>query len=192
MFFLFHKNVNNFVIAIPFRTCGDGMENEISTEIKGKPKAKLFDKLIYRPSDNSSCYLRPVIPNGRIIKLVPKYVPKEKKKITYFTKPKEPKFVPYEPYKAAIEPIISKKKKEKIKSKNNVDIQDLVTQMSIITQAEIKKAEQEALQNDEPLMTKSQWENEKQKFQTDIKNLRETNMHLENQLKFQAQVTSKY
>lgn len=163
------------------------MENEISGEAK-KTKAKLFDKLIYRPTDNSSSYLRPVIPKGRIINLVPRYVPQQKKKAKFLTKPKEPKFVPYEPYKAAIKPIISRKKVEKPKSKNNVDIQDLVSQMSLITQAEMKLVGKEALKNDEPIMTKSQWESEKQKFENDIKNLRETNMHLENQLKFQAQV----
>lgn len=177
-----------YFIAIPFRTRGDGMEYVSSTELKTKPKPKLFDKLIYRPTDNSSCYLRPVIPKGRIINLVPKYVPRQKKTAKFVTKHKEPKFVPYEPYKAAIKPIISIKKIHKDKSKNNVDIQDLVSQMSLITQAEIKKAEKEALESDEPLMTRSQWENEKQTFKNDIKNLCETNMHLENQLKFQAQV----
>lgn len=165
------------------------MENISTSESISKPKIKLFDKLIYRPNDNSSCFLRPVVPNGRIIALVPRYVPQEKKKISYLTKPKEPKFVPYEPYKAATEPIISQKKTVKSKSRNNVDIQDLVSQMSLVATAEMKKAEKHALESDEPLITRTHWENERQKFETDIKNLRETNTHLENQLKFQAQVS---
>lgn len=167
------------------------MENVGQNElIRNKSqRQRLVDKLIYRPSDPSTCYLRPVVPTGRIINLVPKYVPKSKKKANYLKKPKEPRFVPYEPYKAAIEPIISKKiEVKKDKSRNNVDIQDLVTQMSEIANVEMQKAKKVALESDEPLITRKQWENDKLKFETDIKNLRETNMHLENQLKFQAQV----
>lgn len=178
------------------RTDGDGMENTIQTEPSTRTKTSksvLGDKLIYRPSDRSSCLLRPIIPTGKIIHLVPKYVPKKKKTPIYLTKPKDPKFVPYEPYKAAIEPIIPRKKQLKREqqqkvSKNNVDIHDLVCQMSELATAELNKAKKEALQNDEALITKKQWETEKHKFETDIKNLRETNTHLENQLKFQAQV----
>lgn len=168
------------------------MENTSTNEMtKNKtPRERLIDKLIFRPSDPSNCYLKPIVPKGKIIKLVPKYVPKTKKK-NYITKPREPKFVPYEPYKAAIEPIISRKKEiKKDRSKNNVDIQDLVLQMSEIATAEMKKAKIEAMETDEPLITRKQWEKEKQKYETDIKNLHETNMHLENQLKFQAQVNS--
>lgn len=170
------------------RTRGDGMENVTPMERKTRSRARLVDKLIYRHQDNSSCYLRPIIPNGKIVYLVPKYVPKEKKK-NFLSKPKEPKFVPYEPYKAAIEPIVSRKREErKEKSKNNVDIQDLVSQMSIIAAAEMNIAKKDALEKDEPVITKKLWDSERQKFETDIKNLRETNTHLENQLKFQAQV----
>lgn len=155
---------------------------------------RLGDQLIFRPSDNSSTLLRPVVPTGRIINLVPKYIPSVKKNTKYLTsKPKDPRFVPYEPYKAAIEPIIPRKKREVKKeipkvSKNNVDIHDLVSQMSELASVELNKANKEALQNDEPLITRKKWEEEKSKYETDIKNLRESNKHLENQLKFQAQV----
>ncbi|GLV40257.1 uncharacterized protein CBL_07147 [Carabus blaptoides fortunei] len=179
------------------RTDGDGMENTTQAETSTKTKISksiLGDKLIYRPSDHSSCLLRPIIPTGKVIHLVPKYVPKKKKTPIYLTKPKDPKFVPYEPYKAATDPIIPRKvqlKREPQKvSKNNVDIHDLVCQMSELATVELNKAKKEALQNDETLITKKQWETEKHKFETDIKNLRETNTHLENQLKFQAQVNS--
>lgn len=140
--------------------------------------------------------LKPIQPTSPIKILTPKYVPKQKIQNKYlFQKQKEPKFIPYEPYKCCIEPIIRNKKKlkrETLKpqtSKNNVDINNLVEQMAEIRASELSKATIEAIQKDDVFISKTQWEAEKSAFETDIKNLRETNAHLENQLKFQAQVS---
>lgn len=73
-------------------------------------------------------------------------------------------------------------------SRNNVEIQDLVKQMTEMRCAELNKASNEAVRNDEELIPKKKWELEKIGYETDIKNLRESNSHLENQIKFQAQV----
>lgn len=108
-------------------------------------------------------------------------------------KQKEPRFIPYEPYKCAVQPIVPHKnilKKEVVYpkvSKNNVDINNLVEQMSEIRATELNESKLN-IQSEGPLITKKQWEEEKLSLETDIKNLRETNSHLENQLKFQAQV----
>ncbi|KAF5283622.1 hypothetical protein FQA39_LY17271 [Lamprigera yunnana] len=138
--------------------------------------------------------LKPVEVSVPLITLIPKYVPQERKTPKYLTrKPREPKFVPYEPYKGAVIPIVPRKKIIKREfleksSKNNVHILDLVTQISDVKVAELNKGKLEAVENDEPLISRKQWENEVKSYQTDIKNLRETNAHLENQVKFQAQV----
>lgn len=140
--------------------------------------------------------LKPVEPTAPLIYLKPKYIPSKRKTPKYIIgKPKEPKFVPYEPYKGAVDPIIPRKKiirREVIEkaSKNNVDIFDLVTQISDVRVAELNKGKLEAIKNDEPLISRKQWESEVKAYETDIKNLRETNAHLENQVKFQTQVNS--
>lgn len=135
--------------------------------------------------------LKPIEPNGKVITLVPKYTPREVTKPKYLTrKPKEPKFVPYEPFKGAVEPIVPIKKvvKRERKDKNNIDIHDLVIQMSEMRMHELNKAKIDAIKGDEEVITRKQWDHEKKSYETDIKNLQETNAHLENQLKFQAQV----
>lgn len=142
--------------------------------------------------------LKPVEPKAPVKILVPKYFPKQKSQNKYlFQKQKEPKFVPYEPYKCCVEPIIWNKRKMKREapktpvSRNNVDINNLVEQMAEMRASELSKATIEAIQNDDVLISKRQWHAEKTALETDIKNLRETNAHLENQLKFQAQVSMK-
>lgn len=159
------------------RTLGDGMDNILIalTESKTRKFAKTRD---------SSSF------TGDIIPIVPKYVPSITKPKYLLHKPREPKFVPYEPYKCAVEPILPKKFKVKAlvkRDRNNVDIQDLVEQMSQIRIEVLNKGNKSSEAN-EPLITMQQWTEEKQAYETDIKNLRETNAHLENQLKFQAQV----
>lgn len=142
--------------------------------------------------------LTPIEPKGPLIKSVPKYIPKERKQPKFLIgKPKEPKFVPYEPYKGAIEPIIPHKRTVRPsfiqkRSKNNVDIHDLVNQLSEVRTTELNKAKLAAIECDEPVISRKQWEKEREKFETDFKNLRETNSHLENQVKFQAQVSIHY
>lgn len=145
-----------------------------------------------RPTLNILYSMKPVIPKGKVIHAVPKYSPSKRAQSKYLTaKPKDPKFVPYEPYKGAVEPIIKTPKvssKTPIKNKNNIDIQDLVKQMAQIRTDwhEVVNIKEEKHQKEFIPMT--QWEEKKVEFETDIKNLRETNAHLENQLKFQAQV----
>lgn len=179
------------------RTLGDGMDNSLLTLADSSIKLKLNSERA-KAILNS---LKPVEPKQPIQILTPKYVPKERPQNKYFfQKQKEPKFVPYEPYKCCMEPII-KNSRKKLKrevvsrtqvSKNNVDINNLVEQMAEMRASELSKATIEAIQNDDVLISKKQWENERSALETDIKNLRETNAHLENQLKFQAQVSLEY
>lgn len=76
-------------------------------------KLALRDRLIYRPVDLRECSLPapPVI--GEMINLTPKVRTNEKKNSSAVRISKEPKFVPYEPYKAATNPIIKNDKSRK-------------------------------------------------------------------------------
>lgn len=174
------------------RTLGDGTDNSLDQvpEIHSS-KINIDSQQAKRILQS----LKPVEPKLPIKILIPKYVPKVRKQKYFMQKQKEPKFVPYEPYKCAVQPIVHQKKKTKKEvlhpaiakaSRNNVDINNLVVQMSDLRAAELDKAK---INTDvTQAITKKQWEEEKASLETDIKNLRETNSHLENQLKFQAQV----
>lgn len=176
------------------RTLGDGMESmpTLTNLFCEKNRNPTLGKLNIKSMDKTLKTHKADVPLGKVIPIVPKYVPSMKKPKYLLQKPKEPKFVPYEPYKCAMEPIVQKKPEVKVltkRDKNNVDIQDLVTQMSHMRMQMMEKAKVEAIVTNEPLITKSEWEKEKQAYETDIKNLKETNAHLENQLKFQVQVS---
>ncbi|KAK9739634.1 hypothetical protein QE152_g8788 [Popillia japonica] len=172
------------------RTLGDGMDNNLMA-LSDSANENVPFRLNLRSSQAILNSLKPIEPNGKVITLVPKYTPREVTKPKYLTrKPKEPKFVPYEPFKGAVEPIVPIKKvvKRERKDKNNIDIHDLVIQMSEMRMHELNKAKIDAIKGDEEVITRKQWDHEKKSYETDIKNLQETNAHLENQLKFQAQV----
>lgn len=149
-------------------------------------------KINLKPREHTIKSFQPITPQSKVHYLVPKYIPKEQKQPKYILKkPKEPKFVPYEPYKGAVDPIIPPKRVIRPKpSKNNIEIQELVTQMSEFRRTEMAKVNQNAFEHNENLLPKEVWQKEKDAYEIDIKNLRESNTHLENQLKFQAQVNS--
>lgn len=170
-----------------FRTLGDGMDSQ--TLSKESTKTEFNLKINLKPQANILKSFQPVTPHSKVHYLVPKYIPNERKPKYLLKKPKEPKFVPYEPYKGAVEPIIPPKPLIRIKpSKNNIEIQQLVTQLTEFRKSEMAKVNKTAFENNETLLPKEVWQKEKNAYETDIKNLRETNVHLENQLKFQAQV----
>ncbi|XP_068624562.1 golgin-45 [Battus philenor] len=103
------------------RTAGDGMESVDSiAENKSKVNLKCNE------ASNSTESLLP----ARLVQLYPsKIIKSEKKSPHVFSK--NPKFVPYEPYPGAVKPMapqtISKNTK---KSRNNMDINTLISQMS--------------------------------------------------------------
>ncbi|XP_034940382.1 golgin-45 isoform X2 [Chelonus insularis] len=178
-------------LPCPGRTQGDGMEN-VSTDKVETKKTHLRDTLIYHPTNlNQSSYTPAVTPTGTIVKLIPTHVTQRKKeKILHSLKSKEPKFVPYEPYKASVNPIIPFEKKHK-SSRNNLDINEMVAQMAIHKSIEMEKDEAKRIaesQKDNKNKELKDWEIEKKSYEQEIQNLKEENSQLENQLKFQAQV----
>lgn len=174
------------------RTQGDGMENVVvqKTETK-QSKCRLGDALIYHPTNlKQLSSIPPVMPNGPIINLVPKHVAsvKDEKHVLNSLKSKEPKFVPYEPYKAAVNPIIPHNKKVKKLQKNNLNMSMAVTQVAAMNIHETEVSSVDIQKIDKDKDTESDWSKEKKAYDAEIQKLKEENSQLENQLKFQAQV----
>lgn len=176
-------------MSCPRRTRGDGMENKAMETIEKPLKIKLGEALIYRPINLKQQTLTPTTPSGQIVNLTPKKTNniKKEKHILHTTKIKEPKFVPYEPYKAAVNPIVpfEKKKKKKISSRNNLDINVMVTQLAQLKTEEIIDNK---LVNENQIETIDEIGILKKQYDEEIQKLKEENSQLENQLKFQAQV----
>jgi len=126
------------------RTRGDGMENsEIqSNEIQptvvhssvlgsiGNSRPALpipGQNLIYRATDATNNSQPPIKPKGKIFNLVPRLIVSNKQ---FSLKTKEPRFIPFEPYKGAVNPIIPLKHPKKSRNRNNLDLNTLVAHMS--------------------------------------------------------------
>lgn len=181
--------------SVGLRTAGDGIDNNILKE--NIPfQAPDYDSINLSKDTYNGILksLKPVESTKNRIQLIPRYVPC-KKKAKFLKKPREPKFVPYEPYKAAVVSLklshsVNQKKPHSKVSKNNVEIQRLVGQVVEMRVSEMSKLNDDEEDISDATKLKMQWAKEKQALETDIKNLKETNSHLENQLKFQAQVTT--
>lgn len=172
------------------RTQGDGMENVIPEKSEIKPtKCRLGDTLIYHPTNlKQPSSIPPVTPTGTIVNLVPKHISnvKNEKPILNSLKSKEPKFVPYEPYKAAVKPIIPYDKNSKQSNRNDLSMNMTISQLAAL---KICKPEvQLSTSANENEDTDNEWIKEKKAYDTEILKLKEENRQLENQLKFQAQV----
>lgn len=176
------------------RTQGDGMENMTADKIETKQnKSRLGDTLIYHPTNlKQSGSTPPVIPTGTIVNLVPKNIGNinQEKRILHPLKLKEPKFVPYEPYKAAVNPIIPFEKKNKKLSKKQPSMNLTVAQITAMKISETDTKVKKPIKESERKVSEHEWSNEKLMYESEIHKLKEENSQLENQLKFQAQVQS--
>ena len=177
----------------PIRTQGDGMENEVEVKNEGK---RLGDQLIYRAPDLKHFTPAPPVITGKIINLVPKNVThvKKDKVVLGNLKGKEPKFIPYEPYKAAVKPIIPYEKKGKAAerkiSQRSLDLKLVVSSVQSTQEinTSLEPSENRETENDYQ-STMKEWEQERKAMEQEIKTLKEENGQLESQLKFQAQVS---
>lgn len=200
-------------MSLKTRTEGDGMETISPDENKREIPAgnqqpssskntKHSKKRIVFTTHVSQSYPDEYFPMDKLINLTPKEIHYVNRKSNSLSR--EPKFVPYEPYKAAIKPIISTQKRatntKKRKSKNNLDLSVLVSQMSLIDTNPIafksskrplteilkeKKVSVETITDNE----KKVWELEKAKMQDEIRSLKNTNVSLIDQIKQQAHVS---
>ncbi|KAJ9588317.1 hypothetical protein L9F63_018315 [Diploptera punctata] len=167
------------------------MENEIEVKNEGKC---LGDQLIYRAPDLKHFSPTPPVITGRIINLIPKTVTQVKKDKVLLgnLKGKEPKFIPYEPYKAAVKPIIPYEKKGKV-TERKISQKSLDLKL-VVSSVQNEQEKEPFLQSNENKDTENQnqnivkeWEQERKAMEEEIKTLKEENGQLESQLKFQAQ-----
>lgn len=178
------------------RTQGDGMENVTPDKSESKQvKLRLGDSLIYHPKNLKQLdSIPPVMPTGMVVNLVPKNITDSKKErhILNSLKLKEPKFVPYEPYKAAVNPIVPYEKKTKKPRDKSIDINVAVSKISDlkITKHDID-AQDNAIESKKSIPN-CIWDTERKAYEAEIYKLKEENSQLENQLKFQAQVYTYY
>uniref|UniRef100_A0A336MVH2 CSON007705 protein n=1 Tax=Culicoides sonorensis TaxID=179676 RepID=A0A336MVH2_CULSO len=136
------------------------------------------------------------LPKGKLIQLIPLRKDPVKQKRS-FSRNREPRFVPFEPYKAAVTPmcnqyIILKQKKmkkddtmkgHKRGKSTNVDLNVLVSQVSNVKSNEINgkfKSDNE----------KSALDKQREQYEQQIASLQNEKSQIEKQLKFQAQVNS--
>lgn len=177
----------------PFcRTQGDGMEKVENCSSSG-------ETVILQPQDLEKCNISnseikkisysktPVENLSAAIKLTPQCINTKKKNVLANLKNKEPKFVPYEPYKAAVRPIVPPTQKNvrhkfKKKVKDDPDILKANNNATIEVVNEKHKNEVEAK------VSETDWHHKLKALQSEISNLKEENKELENQLKFQVQV----
>lgn len=184
-------------ISSKTRTDGDGMESSQNANInEGIDQIKDLNSQKGPTLDTISSS---ILPPQILINLTPKeihYVSKKPKVLS-----KEPKFVPYEPYKAAIRPIVPKEKdsqaSKKKSSKNNMDLNVLVSQIALIDTNPIPFKSSKKVQRiskDEQSsptisdLSKKQWENEREEMKNEIFSLRNKVETLQDQIKQQAQV----
>lgn len=121
-----------YQVKSPTRTEGDGMENTGTTsttdaieKVEGEQK-HLRDQYIYHPVDlNQHSFKNNANFPSNIVNLTPQAITRSISKVgkgkTSLNIGKEPKFVPYEPYKAAVKPIIPFEK-DKHRRKNLIRV----------------------------------------------------------------------
>lgn len=174
------------------RTQGDGMENVNAEKHESKQsRCRLGDALIYHPTNLKQLgSIPPVTPTGTIVNLIPKHIStvKDEKHILNSLKSKEPKFVPYEPYKAAVNPIVPLDKRTRRFHKSDVHVNMAVSQIAAMKLQDKKLTLTECANVHQEKKGTSDWEKEKSAYEAEIQKLKEENSQLENQLKFQAQV----
>lgn len=196
-------------IEVQKRTEGDGMENADLSESKNliseesrvsNDKSNLIDRLIYRPKELNDSQFPPPTITGQIVHLMPKNITPVRKEgnVLNVLSGKEPKFVPYEPYKAAVKPIVPYGKHKRKKSIKITDVH-FKSENKVVTKVDSTDQSNSGNNDSNDPNTSSSFSDDAGKVHTDfeverkvmddeLKRLREENEQLESQLKFQAQV----
>lgn len=139
---------------------------------------------LYRRPEIVTRSLAPVMPKGELVQMRPRLVTSHET-LPEHKKTKAPKFVPFEPYPGAVNPMIpTSGNKHKIhRDKNNLDIAVLVDQVSTLRTQELD-AEPKAV---ESCSASSQ---ELASLKEELAKMREERDHFQAQYKFQTQVNS--
>uniref|UniRef100_A0A182JSH8 Uncharacterized protein n=1 Tax=Anopheles christyi TaxID=43041 RepID=A0A182JSH8_9DIPT len=144
---------------------------------------------VYRPTElvtGGNTSLAAVVPRGKVFNLVPRLVASGGRSKLSTMHSKEPKFVPFEPYKGAVTPIIPGRNsipgggsRVKLSNRNNLDLSVLVSQMSTIADKELRTKISPSVEDEE-----------KQRYEKELEELRKERDYFQGQLKFQAQVNA--
>lgn len=140
--------------------------------------------LHYKPNELTSVFSPPPVqPKGKIFYLIPHLVNSNR---TQGLKNREPRFIPFEPYKAAVNPIIPFKRQHlKVKiNKNNLDLNVLVSQMSVMKTTEMEGSKIETIGH------VSDFDTEIEKLKRQVAEYKEGKEYYQKELKFQVQVNS--
>lgn len=198
-------------ITVPKRTEGDGMENsstvsdaviqeqsnihcKMKVPVSPPVSQKLRDQFIYRPEDLKKSSLLPPVITGKLVHLVPKNMTLAKKEGTLLSSfnAREPKFVPYEPYKAAVKPIIPYEKlRKKKKNKLSTSITSETRSNPDEEQSKSRSISVCSVTTKPDFNTKAEnisYQEECSVLELKLKDLKAENEQLESQLKYQAQV----
>ncbi|XP_055697739.1 golgin-45 [Phlebotomus papatasi] len=183
------------------RTQGDGQEYSAPSE--GDTRANKSGRV--RQSGQSGQSIKevqrkkgavpkesPLAPVGKIFNLVPHLV-QSANRSTNLARNREPRFIPFEPYKGAVTPIIPYRKPPILrgKSRNNLDLGVLVSQLSDIKACELlqlQKAGGMLESGTSGCMSDS--EARIHALEIQVNELKKEKEYFEGQLKFQVQVNS--
>ncbi|EDW13963.1 golgin-45 [Drosophila mojavensis] len=144
---------------------------------------------LYRRPDVMSRSLAPVLPKGELIQLKPRLV-STSEPLPEHKKTKPPKFVPYEPYPGAVNPMTpaqqaAKQRTQRV-SKNNLDIGVLADQVSTLRTQELIQENGDAKTTDTTCASSE----EVQRLKQELAKMQEERDHFKAQYKFQTQVNS--
>lgn len=163
-------------ITSKVRTAGDGMESVVHTSEPKRTETKQIER---------KTSLLP----GRLVQVFPSSVIRNEKRKTINAR--TPKFVPYEPYAAAVKPmtptIASKGAK---KSKNHMDINTLISQMSQMKTDLNEFKPRPKLNSSSSIVDIDNGNPDNVEFQKKIEKLTKDNESLNDQLKQQVQVSN--
>ncbi|BFF92009.1 golgin-45 [Drosophila madeirensis] len=140
---------------------------------------------LYRRPEIVTRSLAPALPKGELVQLKPRLVHPHHEPLPEHKKTKPPKFVPYEPYPGAVNPMTAAPAaKHKIhRDKNNLDIGVLVDQVSTLRTQELD-TEPKAKDN------KDASSEELDNLKEQLSKMREERDYFQAQYKFQTQVNS--
>lgn len=159
---------------------------------------------LYRRPECITRSLKPVVPKGELVMMKPRLV-EPLNALPEHKKNKPPKFIPYEPYTGAVNPIVPKQKSGTVtprlqnqkSNRNNLDIGILVNQMSSMRTQELKEPE---IDNKKPIdTTETKSENhgdnalvtkELEMLREELKKTKEERDYFQGQFKFQTQVNA--
>lgn len=162
------------------RTAGDGMESDESVTERVRP--------IVKPPVRSNSKDAAVL--ERLVQVFPTTIIRTERKSPHIHS-RSPKFVPYEPYPAAVKPITPKAATTGVKkSRNNMDINTLISQMSQMNTNlnEFKPRVKLTSISDKSIVEVDKPSAEVEELKLKTNELMKENESLKEQLKQQAQV----